>query len=99
MVLPTIAGSASKRRFQKAEERTTVAVAPGRSSLDAKTRPIMGCTPNVRKKFHEHHAASICSGSFPPSAETLKFWNGETIAISASPGVDRCHSEKLPAST
>jgi len=36
-----------------------------------KLRPIAGAMPSVGKKFAEHHAASICSGSLPPSAETL----------------------------
>ena len=66
-----MAGSAAKRRFQKALERMAVAGAEGLSSEARKSRPSAGATPRTRKRFHEIHAASTASGNWPPLAETL----------------------------
>src|ERR1700733_13529667 len=96
---PMMEGSPLYRRFQKGVERMTVASASGRSSPAVKLRPRAGATPSVENRFHEHHPASICSGSFPPSPETLYPCQGDTRAICATLSADLCHSAKLPAST
>src|SRR5579862_7910781 len=97
--LPRMAGSLLYRRFQNGAERMTVASASGRSSAAVKLRPSAGSTPSTEKKFHAHHAASICSGSLPPSAETLYCCQGDAIVICTTCCVDFCHSVKLPAAT
>ena len=70
MFLPTMAGSAAKRRRQRRSLRTTSRSRPGWSSPSWKPRPSAGWTPRVVKKLALTSVCMARSGS-PPAPTML----------------------------
>src|SRR5258705_3699978 len=64
--VPTTFGFAPKRRCQRLYPKSTTGWPPSLSSCERKSRPSIGRTPRVRRKFHETRAAGSCSGSSEP---------------------------------